>query len=287
VNEVDDKLRRGIAALRAGRKKEARQLLMQVLQQDEENEQAWLWMSGAVETDKLRQFCLAKVLEIDPDNEAAKKGLSRLTSVGPMSPQAEDGLPQPKDEPEDEAVHSPQPVEAAPAAPPDTESTPGGAVRPPASAYHFSVRPSLVPVLVVGIMAAAFFAALIGTFNARIGGGPVIVGLTNFILVVMAAVVGIRVLFALLRRLFTRYTLGSEHLLVERGILTRSRKMIPIHRIQDVATRQSLIERPFGIGDVVVESAGELGGAVLYDLPRCAQYTNTILRAVEERREND
>jgi uncharacterized membrane protein YdbT with pleckstrin-like domain len=69
---------------------------------------------------------------------------------------------------------------------------------------------------------------------------------------------------------------------VERGTVSRNRKTIPIQRIQDVSTRQSLIERPLGVGEVVVETAGEQGVAVLDDLPRCGYYTNRILQAVEE-----
>jgi membrane protein YdbS with pleckstrin-like domain len=152
----------------------------------------------------------------------------------------------------------------------------------PSRTYLFRVRPSLVPVLIWGFIGAGVFAALIAVFNVSIAGDPFIVSLANLILALVAAAFGVRVFLALLQRLFTRYTLGSEHLLVERGILSRSRKMIAIGRIQGVATRQSLIERPFGIGDVVVESAEEVGGAVLQDLARCKGYTDAILDAVQE-----
>jgi len=93
------------------------------------------------------------------------------------------------------------------------------------------------------------------------------VGVASFVLLVMAAGLGLRILSILIGRLFTRHTLTSRHLVVKRGISSRSRKTIPIDRIQDVAVSQSSIERPFGIGDGVVESAGERGGAVLYGLP--------------------
>lgn len=45
-------LKQGVAALKAGRKGEARDLLTQVVEQDERNEMAWLWLSGAVETEE-------------------------------------------------------------------------------------------------------------------------------------------------------------------------------------------------------------------------------------------
>ena len=63
---TDDLSKRGITALNTGRKAEARSLLMQVVQQDEHNEMAWLWLSGAMDTDKDRRICLENVLAINP-----------------------------------------------------------------------------------------------------------------------------------------------------------------------------------------------------------------------------
>jgi hypothetical protein len=77
---TDDLLKQGIIALRAGRKAEARNLLMQVVEQEERNEMGWLWLSGAVDTDEERRVCLQKVLAINPRSEIARLGLQRLDS---------------------------------------------------------------------------------------------------------------------------------------------------------------------------------------------------------------
>ena len=61
---IDDLLKQGIAALKQGQRAEARSLLAQVVQRDRRNEVAWLWLSGAVETDEERRLCLEQVLEI-------------------------------------------------------------------------------------------------------------------------------------------------------------------------------------------------------------------------------
>mgnify|MGYP001131281106 CR=1 FL=1 len=71
-------LKQGIAALNAGQKAEARNLLMQVVQQDEHNEMGWLWLSGAVDTDEERRVCLENVLAINPNNGVARRGLESL-----------------------------------------------------------------------------------------------------------------------------------------------------------------------------------------------------------------
>lgn len=76
--ETDELLRRGITALKAGRKKEAHRLLTQVVEQDERNEMAWLWLSGAVDTDDDRRICLENVIGINPNNGVAQRGLETL-----------------------------------------------------------------------------------------------------------------------------------------------------------------------------------------------------------------
>jgi len=73
---VDDTLREGITAARAGQREQARDLLMQVVEQDEENVLGWLWLSGVVESLEEREICLENVLALDPANEAARKGLA-------------------------------------------------------------------------------------------------------------------------------------------------------------------------------------------------------------------
>ena len=83
MSEVDSWLKQGMTALRAGNKEEARSLLMRVLEVDEQHEQAWLWLSGAMETADERQICLENVLTINPDSEVAQRGLAKLGVTWP------------------------------------------------------------------------------------------------------------------------------------------------------------------------------------------------------------
>jgi hypothetical protein len=73
-----DLLKQGIAALNVGQKEKAYSLLMQVLERDKRNEMAWLWLSGAVDTDEDRRICLENVLAINPNNGIAQQGLEAL-----------------------------------------------------------------------------------------------------------------------------------------------------------------------------------------------------------------
>ena len=71
-------LAEGISLSKSGHKPEARRILEQIVRQERNNEKAWLWLSGAVETDRERQRCLGQVLRINPNNVDAQTGLEVL-----------------------------------------------------------------------------------------------------------------------------------------------------------------------------------------------------------------
>jgi hypothetical protein len=104
-----------ITAIRSGRKEEGRQLLNLLIQQNPNNEMAWLWMSSVVNTDEQRARCLYHVLAINPDNSLARRGLQILGIVVSDSRPVKvprDSQPIPVQRPQDE-VTTPWPVPAA------------------------------------------------------------------------------------------------------------------------------------------------------------------------------
>ncbi|MCU0491837.1 MAG: hypothetical protein MUD01_09635 [Chloroflexaceae bacterium] len=68
----------GAVALQQGDRELARDLLMRVVEADETVEEAWLWLSGAVEDEADQRTALENVLALNPANEAAKRGLAWL-----------------------------------------------------------------------------------------------------------------------------------------------------------------------------------------------------------------
>lgn len=66
----------GVQALLAGRRQEAQQLLLGYVDRDELNEEAWLWLSGAVDELDDIETSLQNCLQINPDNDRAKQGLN-------------------------------------------------------------------------------------------------------------------------------------------------------------------------------------------------------------------
>lgn len=74
----DTMFQQAIEAIRQGKKQRARDLLTRLLRADQSNPQYWLWMSAAVDTDKERAYCLQTALRLEPQNEAARRGLVLL-----------------------------------------------------------------------------------------------------------------------------------------------------------------------------------------------------------------
>jgi tetratricopeptide (TPR) repeat protein len=89
-----DLLQQGIVAARAGKREEARALLMQVVEDDERNEQAWLWLAGVVDASEDIRTCLQNVLDLNPANQQARQGLAWLEKrYGPPVPPPEREIP--------------------------------------------------------------------------------------------------------------------------------------------------------------------------------------------------
>ena len=83
---VDEQLLQGKEAARRGDSVLALRLLQAVVEVEPTNEQAWLWLSAVVDSEADRRLCLDNVLVLNPDNEAAKRGLQRLVKEGEGAP---------------------------------------------------------------------------------------------------------------------------------------------------------------------------------------------------------
>ena len=85
-----------LEAIDLGQTARARDLFTRLLRSDSSKAEYWLWMSTLVDTSQERIYCLESALRVDPDNEAAKRGLvilgarqadKNITPVPTNSPQ--------------------------------------------------------------------------------------------------------------------------------------------------------------------------------------------------------
>lgn len=87
-----DLLREGIQSAKAGNRAKAQQFLRKALDVNPKSVTALLWLSGIVDSDQEKRQCLEQVLEIDPNNQAALHGLTKLGGQT-LSPPVEQAPP--------------------------------------------------------------------------------------------------------------------------------------------------------------------------------------------------
>jgi hypothetical protein len=76
--EIEARLARGIEAAREGDRKRARHHFIHVIELDQYNAQAWLWLNEVVDRVADRRVCLENILLIDPSNTSAAAELEHL-----------------------------------------------------------------------------------------------------------------------------------------------------------------------------------------------------------------
>jgi Flp pilus assembly protein TadD len=126
-SEVQALLREGIAAAKAGQKKtgptttqqkrvyridtdrikhreRARDLLTQVVELDETNVIAWLWLSTVLDDLAEKRLCLENVLVLEPDNKPAQNGLAQLVRQAAAAPVKPERDPEPAAGPAENAA---------------------------------------------------------------------------------------------------------------------------------------------------------------------------------------
>jgi uncharacterized membrane protein YdbT with pleckstrin-like domain len=98
------------------------------------------------------------------------------------------------------------------------------------------------------------------------------------------AVAGLWLIVVWVRWQSTSYTLTDQRIKIESGVFGRSSKTIPIDRIQDCMTKQTLFGRMVGYGRVEVDAAGAQGAEVLGHLPHPGAFRDQVFVQSERRR---
>ena len=70
-------LKQAISAYKSGEKQKAQKLLAHLVQAQPNNEEAWFWLAACIADPAQRQYCLKRVLKINPNNVQAKRALKK------------------------------------------------------------------------------------------------------------------------------------------------------------------------------------------------------------------
>lgn len=95
--------------------------------------------------------------------------------------------------------------------------------------------------------------------------------------------VGVLIVRGLIRWLTTLHVVTNERLIYRAGFIAKHGTEIPLEVIQNVAFNQTIFERIFGTGDLMIESAGTHGQTRYKDIPRPEGVQSLIYRMREIR----
>ncbi|MEP7286617.1 MAG: hypothetical protein ABI947_12715 [Chloroflexota bacterium] len=84
--DLANRLNEAIALINAGRREEARAILLPLSQQYPNLEQVWMWLATATDDTDERVTYLQRVLSLNPRNEKARSAYTRLTGKTPSTP---------------------------------------------------------------------------------------------------------------------------------------------------------------------------------------------------------
>jgi uncharacterized membrane protein YdbT with pleckstrin-like domain len=131
-----------------------------------------------------------------------------------------------------------------------------------------------------GLVAAVIAGAIAGLVTA-IADGHVQAG---WVIVAVVVIFGTVLIAGVIGRARTTYTITNERLMIQHGLMARNHQETRLERVQNVASRQSVLERLLGVGTVEFDTAGE----AQYDFafkgvanPR--EIVRTVDRALRER----
>src|SRR5438874_8854870 len=140
------------------------------------------------------------------------------------------------------------------------------------------IKSVLAPVVLLVFAAIADF-TLLGP-----GYGFYIPRLRTILTLAVVALVLLWLIAVWIRWRSITYTLTDQRIKIESGVFGRQEKVIPIDRVQDCTTKQSVIGRIFGYGRVEVDAAGAQGAEVLDHLPKPGDFRDQVFMLSEKRR---
>ncbi len=152
----------------------------------------------------------------------------------------------------------------------------------PGEEVFFHGHPSWLSMLafhVKGLVAAILSGAVAGAITAIASNRVQIGWVVAAVLVVFAAVL----VGGLIRRLRTTYTITNRRLTIDVGLLSRDLRQTRLERVQNVNSRQTLLERILRVGTVDFDTAGEAGFDFSFrGVARPHEIVRTVDRALHE-----
>jgi len=139
-------------------------------------------------------------------------------------------------------------------------------------------------VLVKSLLIPVVLLVIVGVVDLTVKSGTGIPHFRTLLSLAAIAIAGLWLIVVWIRWQSTAYTLTDQRIKIETGVFGRSSKIIPIDRIQDCTTKQTLVGRILGYGRVEVDAAGAQGAEVLSHLPHPGGFRDEVFVQSEKRR---
>jgi uncharacterized membrane protein YdbT with pleckstrin-like domain len=139
-------------------------------------------------------------------------------------------------------------------------------------------------VVVKSLLIPIVLLVVVGIVDLTVKSGTNIPHFRTILTLVAIAIAGLWFIVVWIRWQSTAYTLTDQRIKIETGVFGRSSKIIPIDRIQDCTTKQTLVGRMLGYGRVEVDAAGAQGAEVLDHLPNPGTFRDQVFVQSERRR---
>ena len=139
------------------------------------------------------------------------------------------------------------------------------------------VKSAVVPVVL-------FLVVLVADFTLIAPNGYYVPKLRTFLTLGVLALALLWFIVVWIRWQSISYSLSDQRITIQSGVFSRQEKIVPIDRVQDCSTRQSLVGRLLGYGRVEVDAAGAQGAEVLDHLPNPGDFRDQVFVQSEKRR---
>jgi membrane protein YdbS with pleckstrin-like domain len=138
----------------------------------------------------------------------------------------------------------------------------------------FTTRPTLL-FIKIGYVAAALGAILLTILLASF----TTLKISAFITVPIAMALLLIPAYYHIKRNSIRYRLTDSEIEIDRGLVARTTRNIPLRTIQDVTVSATIPQRVLGYGDLIIDNASEQGGKlVLHNIQDPRRHADLLLR---------
>lgn len=145
---------------------------------------------------------------------------------------------------------------------PGPTAEPEAPVSAPTQTLHPSIR-TIWTIKLIGFSALLVLGAFFYDLTHFFGGGDTWLpsGTTTLLVIVLAGLYSF--IWPRLRYRYWSFEVRPEELYLQRGVLNRVRTVVPLRRIQHLDVSQDLLEREFGLGRLIVHTAGSRSSDVV------------------------